>query len=63
MVEGGGGSGSGTKDRAMLSIGFVNCRGWWSREVDMKLLLELKRFSVLGLAETFLKPEEVSMTG
>ena len=42
---------SGTKDREMLSVGFIDCRGWWSREVDVKVLLGVKRFDVLGLAE------------
>ena len=48
----------GTNDRGTvrLNVGFVNCRGWWSREVD------LKRFDVLVLAEAFLQyDEEVSM--
>ena len=22
-----------------ISVGFINCRGWWSREVDVKLML------------------------
>ena len=47
----GGKSGSGTKDREMLSVGFIICRGWWSREADVKVLLGLTRFDVLGLAE------------
>ena len=50
-------------DREMLSVGFINCKERWSREVDVKVLLGLKRFDVLGLAGTFLKIEEVSETG
>ena len=53
-----------TNDRetGRLNVGFVNCRGWWSREVDLKLVMGLKRFDVLGLAEIFLqKDEEISM--
>ena len=43
-------------------MGFVNCRGWWSREVDLKLVMGLKTFDVLGLVEEFLqKDEEVSV--
>ena len=56
----------GSNDREMgrLNVGFVNCRGWWSREVDLKLVMGLKRFDVLRLAEMFLqKGEEVSVTG
>ena len=37
---------------------FVNCRGWWSREVDLMLVMGLRRFVLLGLAD-----EEVSMAG
>ena len=37
---------------------FVNCRGWWSREVDLMLVMWLSRFVLLGLAD-----EEVSMAG
>ena len=47
---------SGTKGREMC-VGFINYRGWWSREVDVKVLLELMRFDVIGLAATFLKKE------
>ena len=56
--EGGKGSGDGSQDRVQLSLGFVNCRGWWSREVDIKLTLQELRLDVLGLAETFLRGEE-----
>ena len=28
----------------MLSAAFINCRGWLSREEDVKVLLGLKRF-------------------
>ena len=33
----------GTNDRVMgrLNVGFVNCSGWWSREVDLKLVIGL----------------------
>ena len=57
--------GGGAKDSEMLSAGFINCRGWCSREVDVKALLGLKTFDVLELAETFLKRkgEVMSMTG
>ena len=45
-------------------MGFVNCSGWWSREVVLKLVIGLKRFVLLGLAEMFLqKDEEVSVHG
>ena len=37
---------------------FVNCRGWWSREVVLMLVMGLSRFVLLGLAD-----EEVSMAG
>ena len=33
-----------------ISVGFINCRGWWSREVDVKLMLLNKGLDVLGLA-------------
>ena len=36
----------------------MNCRGWWSREVDIKLMLQELKLYVLGLAETFLREEE-----
>ncbi len=39
---------SGIKDREMLNVGFINCRRWWSREVDMKVLLELMRLMCWG---------------
>ena len=35
--------------------GFMNCRGWWSREVDIKLTLQKLKLDVLG---TFLREEE-----
>ena len=56
----------GTNDRetGRLNVGFVNCRGWWSREVDLKLVMGLTSFDVLGLVETFLqKDKEVSVAG
>ena len=33
--------GMGTNDgkTGRLNVGFVNCRGWWSREVDLKLVM------------------------
>ena len=58
--------GMGTNDEktGRLNVRFVNCRGWWSREVDLKLVMGLKRFGMLGIAETFLqKDEEVSVAG
>ena len=36
----------------------MNCRGWWSREVDIKLRLQELKLDILGLAETFLREEE-----
>ena len=40
--EGGRGSGDGSQGWVQLALGFVNCRGWWSREVDVKLTLQLE---------------------
>ena len=34
-------------------MGFVNCRVWRSREIDIKLRLQELKLDVLGLAETF----------
>ena len=36
-----------------LRLGFLNCRGWHSREVDVKMIRKLD-LDVMGLAETFL---------
>ena len=44
-------------DARNLSVGFLNCRGWSSREVDVKCLLKGKSLDVLSLAETFLLQE------
>ena len=42
----------------------MNCRGWWSREVDIKLTFQELKLDVLGLAETFLREEdEASVAG
>ena len=62
--EGEKGSGDGSQGGEQLSLGFVNCRGWWSREVDIKLMLQELKLDVLVLAETFLrKEEEASVAG
>ncbi len=37
----------------------LTARGWWTREVDLRLVMGLKRFDVLGLAEPFLQKDEV----
>ena len=37
-----------------LRLGFLNCRGWHSREVDVKMMLRKLDLDVMGLAETFL---------
>ena len=37
---------------------FINCRGWWSREVDLKLILKGMKLDILGLAEMLLQKEE-----
>lgn len=42
-----------TQVLGVIKSGFINCRGWWSREVDVKLMLSNRRLDVLGLAETF----------
>ena len=42
----------------MRSAGFINSRGWWSREVDVKVLLGLKRFK-RGGCEGIVEIEEV----
>ena len=26
-------------ERRCMRVGFIKCRGWWSREVDLKLVL------------------------
>ena len=39
-------------------MGFINCRGWWSREVDVRLMLLDKGLDVLGLAEIFLREDQ-----
>ena len=41
-----------------LRLGFLNCRGWHSREVDVKMMLGKLDLDVMGLAETFLRREE-----
>ena len=38
-----------------LRLGFLNCRGWHSREVDVKMMLRKLDLDVMGLAETFLQ--------
>ena len=47
----------GTNDGGKI-VGFVNCRGWLSREVDLKLVMGLKRFDMLELPETVLQKDE-----
>ena len=62
--EGEKGSGDRSLGGDQLSLGFVNCRGWWSREVDIKLRLQELKLDVLDLAETFLREEdEASVAG
>ena len=51
----GGDRDMGTNDRETGRI------WWWSREVDLKLVMGLKRFYVLGLVEMFLQKDEVSL--
>ena len=49
-----------------LNVGLMvcYCRVWWLREVDLKLVMGLKRFDMLWLAKTFLlKDEEVFVAG
>ena len=41
-----------------LRLGFLNCRRWHSREVDVKMMLGKLELDVMGLAETFLQREE-----
>ena len=41
-----------------LRLRFLNCRGWHSREVDVKMMLRKLDLEVMGLAETFLQREE-----
>ena len=36
------GVGINDRETGRLNVGFVNCRGWWSREVDLKLVIGLK---------------------
>ena len=49
----------GGKEEGEIQIGFLNCRGWWSREVDVNMVLRELRLDVFGLAETFLQRNEV----
>ena len=56
--------GTNGRETGRLNVRFVNCRAWWPREVDLKLVMGLRRFDVLWLAETFLRKDEaVSVTG
>ena len=44
-----------------ISVGFFNCRGWWSREVrrcKIDVIKSAKGLDVLGLAETFLRRDQ-----
>ena len=41
----------------VLSVGFLNCRGWWSREVDVMCVLKSKSFDLLGQAKIFQQQE------
>ena len=45
-----------------LNLGFINYRGWHSREVDIMMVKKLD-IDVLGLAETFLQQEEIEIGG
>ncbi len=45
-------------------MGFVNIRGWRSKEVEVGELIKEHKFDVFGVAETFLKSEcEVQLEG
>ncbi len=61
----GGGRGTGNTGKRVnggkcvdVRMGFVNCRGWWSKEVDINMLLKQLDLDVLGLAETFLQRDD-----
>ena len=58
LIGHGRGVGKGLGGRGCLSLGFINCRGWWSREVDIRVMLKEKGLDVLGLAETFLQRDQ-----
>ena len=36
--KGGGGGGGEGLEVGVVRLGFLNCRGWWSREVDVNLV-------------------------
>ena len=63
LVGHGRGVGGDVGGRDRLSLGFLNCRGWWSREVDIRLMLRKKGLDVLGLAETFLQLDQEGKVG
>ncbi len=45
-------------------MGFVNIRGWRSKEVEMGQVIKDQRFDVFGMAETFLRNEdEIKLEG
>ena len=58
VSHGRGGSGGRGKEQGEgeVRLGFLNCRGWWLREVDINMVLQQLN---LGLAETFLVGDEV----
>ena len=31
-------------DARVLSVGFLHCRGWWLRELNIKCMLKRKKF-------------------
>ena len=47
----------------VIRLGFLNCRGWWSREVDVNLVLQQLDLDIFGLAETFLRKGEEPQVG
>ena len=47
----------------VVRFGFLNCRGWWSREVDVNLVLQQLDLDIFGLAETFLRKGEEPQVG
>ena len=44
-------------------LGFLNRRGWWSREVEVNLVLQQLDLDIFGLAETFLRKGEEPQVG